>query len=919
MAGVRVAGRWLASAFCVGMALPVLAEPVKLEGVQLQQAIQRLAQMSGLQVQGIEHLTGEQRISIEGEPKELLNSLLGGSGASWDIQNGVLRIYPVAPGRRTDDVVQLPQTVVLGQVEPSGLMVLDRNMLASMPAGNGDLTSALKIHPNVQFDNAQLSSKTPGEIAPANISINGAHFYQNAFVVDGIGFNNDIDPAHDNTALLDSAPGRSQGLALDIDLLENIQVYDSNVPVSFGGFTGGVVEANTRAPSKAFSGKVSIQTSRDSWTRYHIDKRDRENFENSGNANMQPKFTKWTRRANLEGHVTDNFGLMASVSQKRSTIPLSFYSANNVAQMGYQEEKQKRKIDNYFLKSVWSINDRLVLESSVTHAPEVNYYFASNIMNSGVNLKSGGQQYAMKLKWDADWARVEQNLAYSVLEQSRDSDNDDYYTWRKSTAKDWGIGSSATTNSLEGGYGDIEQEQKTLQYKLDINLNPWVTGAVTHNISTGLDASWSKVSYERLTEANVYVSPASTNTCVRVDGTTVGACLMSPTINGWNGQYMTSRTRYVQGGFNFTTRELAAYVQNDMRMGNLKLRPGVRIDNDNYMGKTTIAPRLAMEYDLMGNQRTVFSAGANRYYGRSIYAWRLQDGRNRLRFTDRRTAASGGINAEWTQTAHAANNSTFNQLDVPYDDEWMLGFKQQFAGLEFAFKYVNRTGKDQVVKVRGTTLGQPSNNPDLLSSTYTTYTNAGRSRNDIYTLTVQPLRPLDFAGTQTSALLALDWSKSKASSPIYSDTGDTYFDDDYIQYKGRFIHYADRPADNYHRPWTARLNTTTKIESINLTVDNFVRYRSGYAKAGNTGKKVEYNGQLVNVWDELEYKAVVTWDMRLGWELPVAKNQAAFVNLDIFNVLDKQVVSAASTTNAETAVPTYEVGRQFWLEVGYRF
>ncbi len=283
--------------------MSALAAPVKLEAVPLQQAIQQLARSAGLNVQGVEHLGGTQAVSMEGEPRQLLESLLGTSGIRWEIQGGVLRIYPVVASEK--HAVQLPQAVVLGQAEPTGLMVLDRQMLASMPAGNGDLTSALKIHPNVQFDNAQLSSKTPGEIGPANISINGAHFYQNAFVVDGIGFNNDIDPAHDNTALLDSAPGRSQGLALDIDLLDNIQVYDSNVPASFGGFTGGVVEANTRAPSRAFSGKISLQTSRDSWTRYHIDKRDRENFENSGNANMQPKFTKWTRRANLEGHVTD--------------------------------------------------------------------------------------------------------------------------------------------------------------------------------------------------------------------------------------------------------------------------------------------------------------------------------------------------------------------------------------------------------------------------------------------------------------------------------------------------------------------------------------------------------------------------------------------------------------------------------------
>lgn len=52
---------------------------------------------------------------------------------------------------------------------------LNKTMLDSTPSGNGDITSILKIIPNVQFDNAQLKSSTPGEIDPANISISGGY------------------------------------------------------------------------------------------------------------------------------------------------------------------------------------------------------------------------------------------------------------------------------------------------------------------------------------------------------------------------------------------------------------------------------------------------------------------------------------------------------------------------------------------------------------------------------------------------------------------------------------------------------------------------------------------------------------------------------------------------------------------------
>lgn len=909
----NIAGVCLGAVISLGHAYGHPLE-MSLPALSLTQAVQQLTQIAGIHVQGLEYLPDQQMPKLSGDRNKLLKQLMSEAQVEWTLDNSRLVIKPKQAA--VADAMSLPNSIVIAQREPSmGKMTFNREFISQRPSGNGDITSVLKIHPNVQFDNAQLSSKTPGEISPANISINGAQFYQNAFIVDGVGFNNDIDPAEDNPALLSSAPGRSQGLALETDLLDSIVVHDSNVPAAYGRFTGGVVEANTRAPTQDLHGKLSVQTTRSSWTRYHIDKSQQGSFENSGGASDQPEFTKKTIRGTLEGHLTENFGLVGSFSQKRSTIPLSMYSANNVDEKGHHTQKQKREIDNYFVKGHWQINDAMVLEGSITHAPETNHYFAANIMDSGVDLKSGGQQYALKLKWDTDWAHIEQNLAYGVLQQSRDSDQDDYFSWRKSDAQDWGVGDSNFSSSLEGGFGDIEQKQKTYQYKSAVNWLPWTTGFVTQNWSAGLEASWQHVNYERLTENSTYVLPRAANSCVKADGRTASACSISPTVNGWNGQYLSMRTRFTEGEFSFTSRELAAYVQNDMHIGRFKIRPGVRFDNDSYMQKTTVAPRLAIEYDVLGNQNTVLTAGANRYYGRNISSWRLQDGRNRLRFTDLRSS----INADWLQTAQATNSTLFNTLDIPYDDEWMLGIKQRVANLELGFKYVNRAGKDQVIQVRGDKLGQPSTDPTL-SNSYTTYSNDGRSRTEIFTLTAQPLQALEFAGTQTAALLALDWTKSKSSAPTYSDSTEAgrYYDNEYIQYKGSVIHYADRPADNYHRPWTARLNTITQMDALNLTLSNFVRYRAGYSKPGNTGEKLNYNGQQINVWDEVDYSAAVTWDMRLAWDMPIAKDQAAFVNVDIFNVLDKKVVTEGSNSVVNN-VPTYEVGRQFWLEVGYRF
>ena len=109
--------------------------------------------------------------------------------------------------------------------------------------------------------------------------------------------------------------------------------------------------------------------------------------------------------------------------------------------------------------------------------------------------------------------------------------------------------------------------------------------------------------------------------------------------------------------------------------------------------------------------------------------------------------------------------------------------------------------------------------------------------------------------------------------------------------------------------------TITEIDPLNLTWSNFLRYRDGYRRIAATNKKVEHEGKQVYVWEETPFSGALTWDTRVAWEMPTAKDQAVFVNLDVSNLLDKTIVSSTDTNG----VLNYEVGRQFMLEVGYKF
>ena len=863
------------------------------------------SQQSGWQVSAESALLATRNSApVEGTmlPEQALARLLRHSDLQWEVTSSdSASILP--PVQANELLIKSTPITAMAPVY-QGEQVVDRQMIESLPSGNGDITSLLRTNPNVQFDNGQLSSKTPGEIAPANISINGARPWQNLFVVDGMSMNNDLDPGNTNDDF-DELPGRSQGLALDTDLLNDIKVYDSNVPAQYGGFNGGVIEANTRDPKADFHGKISVQMSRSEWTRYHLneDDPDLESFEAGFGNNNQPEFKKLITRTTLEGHLTENLGLLGSFSRKDSTMPTRVFAVSNQTETANQTEVQTRRIDNYFLKGVWQANEDWKLDVSLTHAPETAKTFGPNSLYSDREMDAGGDSLSARLVWNAPLARVEQNLSWSQLNTSRYSDSDYMITWNTSDNKNW----STTPFAVEGGFGDLEETQKNLAYKLKADWNSFNWLGVDHTLQTGLELSQSSASYER---AKPYSSfgMAKASYCTALDP----LCVMGPTLSNWDGQYANKMT-VTQGKIAFDTRSWALYLQDEMRYKRLTVRPGVRVDGDDYMNQVTVAPRLAIELDVFGDGTTRITGGANRYYGRNLYTYRLRDGVAAM--STEYTRANPG--ADWVKSKRTANDSKFNQLNVPYDDELTLGLSHVQWNTEFAVKYVNRKGRQQISRAWGSQIGEPSEDTSTLAANYYTYYNGGKSDSDIYTLTITPLQVFALGSTRTTGQVAMDWSKinNTGLSSYTASIGAIYVEDPTIQYDGKFMKYSDMPASNYNRPWTARLTTITEVEPLHLTWSNFLRYRDGYRRIAYTGKKVDYQGTQAYVWDETPFSGALTWDTRVAWEMPTTKDQAVFVNLDVTNLLDKEIVGSTETSG----LPTYEVGRQFMLEVGYKF
>ncbi|WP_122553595.1 TonB-dependent receptor [Pseudomonas viridiflava] len=879
----------------------------------LDAAMISFGQQSGLQVSvdpGLLANRYSQAVKGQMSSEQALKKLLSGSGVEWRYEHGSL-VFHLGGGLTFDKPMELQSTVVLGQPEENsfqGETVIGRKAIQAFPGANGDITTLLRMHPSVQFDSNQQSSNSPGEIDPADISINGAKYYQNNFMIDGISINNDLDPGeHDYNSVrqFDSAPSRSHGIALDADLLQEVRVYDSNVPAEYGGFNGGVVDAVTRKPTRELHGKLSASMTRSAWTKYHIGKDDQENFDNASDEQYQPDFDKTTVRGTLEGHLTEDFGAILNFSQKRSTIALNAFENGYSSPNADNSKDQTRRIDNYLVKTYWNINDRLTLDTSLTYAPQESYYFQANRINSGFTTEGGGYQGSLKATWLADNATWTHKLALTNLTSSRDAESDSYTNWYYSQAKNWGNPSSTTARSADGAFGSLDQTQRGVTYSTKADWLPVEVAGTEHTFTTGMELSHQTATWER--PDTVVAATGFT----RDNGTTCGAdelCSVSPLLNGNRRQYANRRTEYAAGKLEETENKYAFFMQDKIQLGQLTLRPGLRFEGDDYMEKKTVAPRFSGDYDVFGDRSTVVVFGANRYYGRNLFKYRLADGRNSLLTSYTRTSQTGA----WSGTRQSSL-TRFSTLDIPYDDELTLGLDQRWLDTDFRLKYVNRKGKDKINRSLGRVQGLPSE-PGYATEYYT-YTNEGSSESDNVTLSITPLQELKLQGTRTSVQMAFDWSRTRDAYGNYDDAinSELLLNDD-VLYDGSLIKYSDLPAGNFNRPWTARMTTITEIPQLHVTWSNFFRYRGPYDQIVNTNDDVIIDGKSVSVFETESVSAAPTWDMRVDWELPTGKDEAVFVAVDVTNVADRvnSIVSRGGNT-------TYEVGRQYWLGVGYRF
>ncbi|MGP1580924.1 MAG: TonB-dependent receptor plug domain-containing protein [Wolinella sp.] len=799
--------------------------------------------------------------------------------------------------------------------DSQGSRKITRESIENLPSGNGDYTQLLRTNPNVQFSVKNRQSTTGGEIDPADVSINGAPSWQNNFTLDGVNMNNDLDPLSNKKYT--GLPGvwqvygsSSQGLAIDSDLLESVEVHDSNVSAKYGGFTGGVVEAKTRNPKRGFHGKASLRHTRDEWTQFHIHEQQKEAFHNSYDAKNQPRFSKWSGNLNLEGFVRDDLGLMFSYSRTNSRIPLKAYKPGSVDKIYgdlNNERVQRRDIQNYFLKAVYYANDRLTLTPSVTYAPQRNRIYRFNAKDSYMDMKSGGLQLSLKSDYELDRGSITQNISYQSLESSREAEHKYYYMWRPSNLKPWGTDNKA----FEGGYGDIKQLQRSFIYGIDTELTAKEWEGGEHKITMGLEYKHSYATYD-ISQGFMMVTigsaiPAGQNCEDEF-------CLKDSSFGG-RGQFLTTKTVF-QGKNSVSMQTVAGYIEHSLRSGPLSFRIGARIQGDDYTKETNLAPRFSSSYDLFGDGGTVFSFGANRYYGRNLFVYKLNNGRMNMMKMYKRTTPKKDA---WRFFSQTKNLTRFSSIKSPYDDEISIGVKQRFVDFELGAKYLTRWGRDEIVLVPAEYAGV-SPDPLLDGNKPKVYANKGTSQTQVWSVTLKTLKDLDLLGMHNRFELIFDRTKTKKHGNGYNDTFslEDLEDDVYIKVDDKVIKKSEKPVDDFARPWTVRLHTMSRIPALGIKWGNFFSFVSAQDRILFVKKEgAKHNGKKIDLYRTERIKPGYTWDMRISYEQKLSNILTGLINLDVNNVLDRK--NEASTESSSSPTRIYEMGRQFWLEAGVKW
>ncbi|MBP3194387.1 MAG: TonB-dependent receptor plug domain-containing protein [Cardiobacteriaceae bacterium] len=626
--------------------------------------------------------------TVDAIPPEAIQNNTAAPAVNTDL--GVIRVT----GEQKKDINDAYQTKI------------SEKEIRSRPAGNSDITSLLRTKA-VQISRTATTSENMGDISPLEVSIAGGQVYQNAFLIDGININNNIDPS--GSGSWPGRPeGRSQGVNIDTSLIKSVTMQDSNISAKYSGFNGGVIEAETKRPEKDLSVTVKHRYTNGnaergfpaSLTSYHIYDEDgeREEFLNSTAADgKHPAFIKNFTTITAESKVSDKLGVIGQFTRNQSVKPMTlgvdeYYKTYNggawATTVDHENVKKKSKqyVYNAFAKVYYDPSEDLNLELSYTYAPDYDRTFIEGAKAEDFyDKKHGGHILNQKTTWNNDVGKLTSQTAISKLQDRTVSHgNTNIKYWAVSDNKNW---SNWAAWAREGTYSPSTQNQFSINQKIGQEFNPFKVGITEHKVEIGAELDHKKYDFQydqdlwQSVKAQKPMTKEQQQLCLQTDqswcdpskaydprkfsamkdypeGTIVEEDRGTKTIQVWPyGQYI--GTAYFYKGnekVRLSENKLNFYLQDEItlpseKFGELKIRPGINIGYSNFLKKWEPAHRFTVDYGLPYNKdnpewATHITGGINRYVGSTTMFGTIFDRRINSLNTDVRRS---GPEKDWEE------------------------------------------------------------------------------------------------------------------------------------------------------------------------------------------------------------------------------------------------------------------------------
>lgn len=801
-----------------------------------------------------------------------------------------------------DKIPLIPIVLTAQAPDEIGQTKYNQEQIQNIPNSSKNITDFLQVNPNVQFSNDHRSGRQQGNLSAADISINGALPYDNKFLINGVSVNNNINPAssasyNSNSDLM----GTSQTVSVNTDLLCNIEVLDSNISAEYGQFQGGVVSAETCKPTTAVGelhGTFAYDYTSDDWSRINfVSNEEKIAYQESVSDSIQPRFTKQGISGSLYGNLSDQWGLSLSAASRWSSIPLT------TALKDPSEYKQSRENYDVSLEAFYHPSDRTQIKFGAQFFENVGNFFQSNARNSASDHTSNSQSFFLQAKQQFDQVNIEHQINYQTQTSDRRSATD-MYSWLVSETKDWNL---SGTLAQEGNFGGQEQQEKKLEYDVKATFKPLQTGLINHTFRMGAGYGHYDAYWKRTEDSHWYSSFVNLNGAECADYT---ACDSGLTTAGkFNGQYARTRTVYGAGEIELQQDRWYAFLENKMQYDQYATATlGMRTDYDSITGNRNLAPRSSLQISPFGNEQLKLTTGWNRYYGLNAFFNELQDQKRTLQRTETRK----NVQDQWDETegSRYARMPVVSQLDTPYTDETVFAISGRQANLDWALKWVNRDGRDQVRRTEDITLAKPEG-----SGTYSIYSydNSGTSSSDIYTLSLKTVNPLQFKGTSHGLELAASYTDTIRSFDSY----DSKYDDPNkeIYYDGKLMELGSKPADNYNTPWSVRALWNIGFAQTPLKIHNLFKYSASTDRMlFKANGYVDELGKKYDSYTATRSPSSFYWDIRTTYPIINNDRYSAVLGLTVNNVTNKH-----NSYIKDTGEQVSEIGRQFIADVRFKF